>query len=189
MASDSNGLLFIVFHDPYCADSRDFVEKIVCDKKFVDYINEVSFKTVQVMIFDVSNFAHREGKSRIIGGYSYLVVARLFGIKSCPAVVIKTKLQSKFQTVLSYEGFLEAQQLVGLVQSVLLAAEAEYAQAEELNSIRSLQREQDEAYRRSVEADLAKRRSRTVSSEATSEASTETPSVTSDPVSGIFLGF
>ena len=113
---------------------------------------------------------------------SYSVVARQFGINSCPAVVIKTKLQSKFQTVLSYEGFLEVRHIVGLVQSVLLAAEAEYAQAEELNSIRSLQREQDEAYRRSVEADLAKRRSRTVSSEVLEETTAVSPSLTSDPV-------
>lgn len=118
----------------------------------------------------------------------YSVVARQFGINSCPAVVIKTKLQSKFQTVLSYEGFLEAQHIVGLVQSVLLAAEAEYAQAEELNSIRSLQQEQDEAYRRSVEADLAKRRSRTVSREASEEAATVSSTVTSDPVKCVVVG-
>lgn len=73
-------------------------------------------------------------------------------------MVVKVNLQSKFQTVLSHEGFLIGSQLCSVLQSVLLSAESEYAQAEELKAVRSLQSEQDEAYRRSVEADLKKRK-------------------------------
>jgi hypothetical protein len=87
----------------------------------------------------------------------------MFGIQLCPAVVVKIKLQSKFQTALSHEGYIEATHLCVVFQSLLLAAEAEYAQSEELKATRSLQSEQDEAYRRSVEADLEKRKNRSFS--------------------------
>ncbi len=86
----------------------------------------------------------------------------MFGLKFCPAIVVKIKLQSKFQTVMSYEGYIEANQLCGAFQSVLLASEAEYAQSEELKATRSLQSQQDEAYHRSVEADLQKRKSKSI---------------------------
>lgn len=77
-----------------------------------------------------------------------------------PAVAIKTRLQDKFQTVLCFEGFLEAERLCGLVQSVLLATEAEIAQATELSATRTLQNAQDEAYRQSLAIDQERRRKR-----------------------------
>ena len=104
------------------------------------------------------------------------LVALMFGIQICPAVVVKTKLHSKFQTVLSHEGYIEAGQLCGAFQSLLLAAEAEYAQAEELKATRSLRSQQDEAYRLSVEVDLEKRKSRSISPSVSSIAESETGS-------------
>ena len=96
------------------------------------------------------------------------------GIKKFPAVAIKTKLQDRFQTVLCYEGFLDTAMLMGLVQSVLLACEAEIAQAAEISATRALQSEQDAAYLRSLEIDKEKlRKRRTESSEIIESAFTE----------------
>ena len=86
----------------------------------------------------------------------HILVSRSLGIKKFPAVAIKTKLQDKFQTVLCYEGFLDTPTLMSLVQSVLLACEAEIAQAAEISAIRALQSEQDAAYLRSLEIDKEK---------------------------------
>jgi hypothetical protein len=74
--------------------------------------------------------------------------------------VIKTKYQNKFQTVLCYEGFINAKSLVGLIQSVLLACESEIAQSAEISAMRALQSEQDAAYLKSLEIDKEKLRKR-----------------------------
>lgn len=75
-------------------------------------------------------------------------------------MVIKTKLQDKFQTVLCYEGFIDTQSVMSLIQSVLLSCESEIAQAAELTAMRALQSEQDAAYLRSLEIDKEKLRKR-----------------------------
>lgn len=91
------------------------------------------------------------------------VASRQFGISYFPAVAIKTKLQDKFQTVLCHEGFINTQKLLGLIQSVLLACEAEIAQATEISAMRALQSEQDAAYLKSLEIDKEKLRKKTTS--------------------------
>lgn len=92
-----------------------------------------------------------------------IVASRQFGISHFPAVAIKTKLQDKFQTVLCHEGFIDTQKLLSLIQSVLLACEAEIAQASEISAIRALQSEQDAAYLKSLEIDKEKLRKKTTS--------------------------
>lgn len=57
----------------------------------------------------------------------------------------------------TFEGFIDSPRLCSVIQSILLATEAEFAMAQEISSMRSLQEEQDEAYRLSVAADLSKR--------------------------------
>lgn len=99
------------------------------------------------------------------------------GIKQFPAIYIKTKYQDKFQTVLGYEGFLDVPKVFSLIQSVLLACEAEIAQSAEISAVRALQSEQDSAYLRSLEIDREKLRlkligrAQSVSADAVKEAS------------------
>lgn len=98
--------------------------------------------------------------------YVTFLASRQLGIRKFPAILIKTKLQDKFQTVLCYEGFIDTQKLLGLIQSVLLACEAEIAQAAEISAMRSLQSEQDAAYRKSLEIDKEKLRKKQSSEES-----------------------
>lgn len=86
------------------------------------------------------------------------LAARQLKLEHFPAIVMKTKIQNKFQTVLCYEGFINTSRLLGLVQSVLLACEAEIAQAAEISAMRSLQNEQNSAYMKSLEIDKEKLR-------------------------------
>lgn len=86
------------------------------------------------------------------------LVSKSFSVQNFPAVYIKTKYQDKFQTVLCYEGFIDTTKVLGLIQSVLLACEAEIAQAAEINAVRALQSEQDAAYLKSLEIDKEKLR-------------------------------
>ena len=128
----------------------------------------------------------------------HILVSRSLGIKKFPAVAIKTKLQDKFQTVLCYEGFLDIPTLMSLVQSVLLACEAEIAQAAEISAMRSLQSEQDAAYLRSLEidkeklklrkrvAELPKSRITEVTEDTTSTVNTENNEGVDTKVSNIY---
>lgn len=57
-----------------------------------------------------------------------------------------------------FEGFIDTQKLLGLIQSVFLACEAEIAQSAEISAMRALQSEQDAAYLKSLEIDREKLR-------------------------------
>lgn len=73
---------------------------------------------------------------------------------------MKTKFQNKFQTVLCYEGYLDVVKLMSLIQSIMLACEAELAQSNEISLMHTLQMEQDAAYQKSLEIDKEKLRRR-----------------------------
>ena len=132
-----------------------------------------------IIISEVSNHYHFIGKfvwsiRYPVSYFSLFLESKSLGIKKFPAVAVKTKLQDRFQTVLCYEGFLDTAMLMGLVQSVLVACEAEIAQAAEISATRALQSEQDAAYLRSLEIDKEKlRKRRTESSEIIESAFTE----------------
>lgn len=82
--------------------------------------------------------------------------SRQHGIKKYPTILIKTKLQEKFQTILCFEGFLDSEKLMSLIGSVLLACEAEIAQSAEISAMRALQDEQNSAYNKSLAIDKEK---------------------------------
>lgn len=105
------------------------------------------------------------------------------GIRRFPSIMIKTRFQDRFQTILCYEGYLDCAGTCGLIQSVLLACESEIAQAAEISSMRAIQNEQDAAYYKSLEIDRMKMKSKsqidinnTISSASTFSSSSRTPS-------------
>lgn len=60
-AENSNGLLLCVFLDKMNGDSFDFFEKTLLSTQFLKFVNEVTFKTPFISIFEISDSEHFKG--------------------------------------------------------------------------------------------------------------------------------
>lgn len=144
IAAADNSLLLIMALDLSQADSIDFWQNTLQSEMFASILNESHLRQPSILFCDVANYYHYQQ-------------SKLFGITQFPAVVFKTAIGSKFQTIAAFEGYLSKEMFGSIFRSCLLMIEAEISRESDLQSSRALHMEQNSAYERSLAADREKK--------------------------------